>query len=46
MYAIHNPHRYVRILEELLPNVDEHKSIIRDEIFTQRDEVYKDTQSG
>lgn len=46
MYSIHNPHRYVRILEELLPNVDEHKSIIRDEIFTQRDEVYKDTQSG
>ncbi|MDP3941124.1 MAG: PH domain-containing protein [bacterium] len=26
MYAIHNPRRYLRILESILPNVDEHKS--------------------
>ena len=26
LYAIHNPHRYTRILEKLLPNVDEHRS--------------------
>lgn len=37
MYAVHNPMRYVRILEELLPNVDEHKSTVRAHIV-ERDE--------
>lgn len=32
LYSVHNPMRHMKILEELLPNVDEHKSTIREHI--------------
>lgn len=33
MYMIHNPMRYARIIEELLPDSDEKKKLIREHIF-------------
>lgn len=32
LYSIHNPVRHVKILEQLLPNIDEHKSTIREHL--------------
>lgn len=33
MYLIHNPMRYTRVIEELLPQVDEKKQILREHII-------------
>ncbi len=33
LYCVHNPLRHVKILEQLLPNIDEHKSTIREHLI-------------
>ena len=33
LYAIHNPMKYVKVVETLLPGIDEKKSIIREKIM-------------
>ena len=38
LYAVHNPMRYMKILEGLLPNVDEHKATVRTSLTEEEDE--------
>lgn len=38
LYLIHNPMKYLHILEEVLPNVDEQKSTIREHVIERDDE--------
>lgn len=37
MYLIHNPDRYIHILEKLVPNADEEKDVTRKNIFEEGD---------
>jgi membrane protein YdbS with pleckstrin-like domain len=38
LYAVHNPMRYTKILEKLLPFIDEQKSILREHILESDDD--------
>ena len=38
IYLIHNPRKYLKILEDLLPFADEDRELVRDHIFKSEDE--------
>ena len=38
IYLIHNPRKYLKILEDLLPFADEDRELVRDHIFQSEDE--------
>lgn len=37
LYAIHNPMRYLKILESLLPAIDEEQTLVREDILKRRE---------
>lgn len=39
LYGVHNPMKYVRIIEALLPNIDEEKHIIRENIMEEEEDL-------